>query len=154
MVKCSSHNLQFFIGLQLNKVIFHLSISINPICTKIDLTHLSIFGVGKQILQLGCQDGETCGVLQKPNLNRRFHPIEVHLCLNQKLRKRHCKMFFLTTHDSYLYNFGFILDHTKWLIHSKSYKNVCKIVIVENLHYQKFCMVKISGITLYFLKYR
>src|SRR4051812_15331000 len=97
MVKCSPHNLQMFICLQLNKVAFLLSISINPICTKLDLTHLYILSVRQQIIQLESQDGETCGVFRKLKLYRRFHPVEVTSALNKKLR--HCKIFSLTTYD-------------------------------------------------------
>lgn len=96
---------------------------------KLDLIHLSILGLGQHIIQLGSQEGETCGSLRGPKLYRMFHPVEVHLCLTQKLR--HCKMFYLTTYDPYLYNFGFILDHTKWSLQSQPYKIVGKISTLQ-----------------------
>lgn len=51
------------------------------------------------------------------------------------------EMFFSTTDDSYLYNVGFILDHTKWSMQSHPYKTVGKIPTIKNsikLHYRKF----------------
>lgn len=47
-------------------------------------------------------------------------------------------MFFSIINDSYLYNFVFILDHTKWSVQSQPYKIVGEIVAIRNMHYRKF----------------
>lgn len=100
---CSPHNFQISTDPPLNKVVFHISMSINPICTKLDLTHLSFLGARQHIIQLRFQKGETYGAFWEPKLYKSFHPVKVHFSLEQK--SRNCKMFFLTIHDPYLYNF-------------------------------------------------
>lgn len=122
MVKWSPHILHICVGLQLNKIVFHPSFSINLIFMKFDL--LSPFYFRYQFIQLGRQGGERCGATRNPELYVRWSSIEVHFCLNKKLRKMNFWDVFIKQQVTPLF--------IQLCIYSGSFKIVCAITSIQN----------------------
>lgn len=126
-------------------MLFDLPICINPIFMKLNLSHLFIFRIRQQFIQLGHQADERCGAIW----NRNSMGGEASLNYTSALIKNWGRYIFWdvfikqqVTH--YCYRFAFTLDHTKLSMQSQPSKTIDKIPSLW-----KFKQITLSKISLW-----